>query len=118
MRTEGQDIRGASKILKSSQETGVRPESQEQRLVAAGERLEKVVAPTLEVGESSHDSHGHMAGKWDSHVEAFRAEMQQLRLADRSEMDQRFEHLSRCGIPARWDIKCPVVTTSSVHAPH
>ncbi|CAE7362286.1 unnamed protein product [Symbiodinium necroappetens] len=75
----------------------VRTEGQEQRLVAAGERLEKVVAPTLE---------------------AFRAEMQQLRLADRSEMDQRFEHLSRCGIPARWDIKCPVVTTSSVHAPH
>lgn len=28
-------------------------------------------------------------------LEAFRAEMQQLRLADRSEMDQRFEHLSR-----------------------
>lgn len=52
----------------------VRTEGQEQRLVAAGERLEKVVAPTLE---------------------AFRAEMQQLRLADRSEMDQRFEHLSR-----------------------
>ncbi|CAE7641513.1 unnamed protein product [Symbiodinium sp. CCMP2456] len=52
----------------------VRTEGQEQRLVAAGERLEKVVAPTME---------------------AFRSEMQQLRLADRSEMDQRFEHLSR-----------------------
>eukprot|EP00439_Symbiodinium_sp_Y106_P000231 s4931_g1.t1 len=48
----------------------VRTEGQE---ILASERLEKVVAPTLE---------------------AFRAEMQQLRLADRSEMDQRFEHLS------------------------
>ncbi|CAE7363806.1 unnamed protein product [Symbiodinium natans] len=52
----------------------VRTDGQEQRLVAAGERLEKVVSPTLE---------------------ALRAEMQQLRMADRSEMDQRFEHLAR-----------------------
>ena len=72
----------------------------------------------MEVGESSHDSYGHMVWKWDSHVQAFRSEMQQLRLADRSEMDQRFEHLSRCGILSRWDSKFPVVTTSSVHAPH
>ncbi|CAK9040933.1 unnamed protein product [Durusdinium trenchii] len=52
----------------------VRTESQEQRLTAAGDRLEKVVAPT---------------------VEAVRNEMQQLRLADRSEIEQQLEHFTR-----------------------
>eukprot|EP00434_Breviolum_minutum_P029059 symbB.v1.2.025706.t1/scaffold2512.1/size77315/1 len=52
----------------------VKTESQEQRLSAAGDRFEKVIAPSLE---------------------AVRSEMQQLRLADRAEMDQELEHLNR-----------------------
>ncbi|CAJ1456916.1 unnamed protein product [Effrenium voratum] len=52
----------------------VRTDSQEQRLLAAGERLEKVVGPSLE---------------------ALRTEMQQFRSADRADMDQRFEHFAR-----------------------
>ncbi|CAE7832305.1 unnamed protein product [Symbiodinium sp. CCMP2592] len=74
VRTEGQEIVASLLGFLGWSQLTHRPEPQEQRLVAAGERLEKVVAPTLE---------------------AFRAELQQLRLADRSEMDQRFEHLSR-----------------------
>lgn len=52
----------------------VRTESQEQRLSAAGDRLEKLVAPTLE---------------------ALRSEMHQLRAAERAETEQQLEHLAR-----------------------
>lgn len=52
----------------------VRTESQEQRLSAAGDRLEKLVAPTLE---------------------ALRGEMHQLRAAERAETEQQLEHLAR-----------------------
>eukprot|EP00435_Cladocopium_sp_Y103_P073725 s216_g44.t2 len=52
----------------------VRTESQEQRLSAAGDRLEKLVAPTLE---------------------ALRSEMHQLRAAERAETEGQLEHLTR-----------------------